>query len=93
MATKTKKTKRRMPKCNCMMDMHHPELPTIAVLSLVTAATHAVRNGYDTDEDYVLTGAVNALLHQCHIECEFKDGQMTLTYDGDAYRKAKKSRR
>jgi hypothetical protein len=52
-----------------------------------------VRNGYDTDEDYVLTGAVNALLHQCHIECEFKDGQMTLTYDGDAYRKAKKSRR
>lgn len=94
MATKTKKkAKQQMPECNCMMDMHHPELPTIAVLSLVSAATHAVRTGYDTDEDCVLKSAVNALLDQCHINCSFEDGQMTLTYDANAYRKAKKIKR
>lgn len=95
MATKTKakKKKQRMPKCDHMMDMHRPELPTIAVLSLVTAATHAVRTGYDTDDDSVLEYAINALLDQCHIECEFEDGQMVLTYDADAYRKAKKASR
>lgn len=88
MATKTKKRKARMPKCNHMMDMHTVELPTIAVLSLVTAATHAVRNGYDTDNDFALEGAVNVLLDACHIECKCrKDGTMVLHYNADAYRK------
>lgn len=92
MATKTKKKTRgrRMPKCNCMMDMHMVELPTIAVLSLVSAATHAVQAGYDMGDDIALEGAVNALLDTCHIDCKFrKDGTMVLFYDADAYRKAK----
>jgi hypothetical protein len=96
MATKTKTTTRKkkqsMPKCNHMAEMHRPELPTIAVLSLISAATHAVQNGYDTDDDYVLEGAINALLVQCHIDCTFKKGKMILTYDADAYRKAKRSK-
>lgn len=94
MATKTKKRKSSRPACNHMMDMHKVELPTIAVLSLITAATHAVRHGLSEDDgaEY-LEGAVNFLLDRCHITCEFdKSGAMTLTYDADAYRKARRVR-
>lgn len=95
MATKTKKKAKKssMPKCNHMMDMHRLELPTLVVLSLVSAATHAVQHGYDTDDDTFLEGAINVLLDKCHIDCRFEKDGMVLTYDADAYRKAKKATR
>lgn len=94
MATKRPKTKAkrksRMPKCNHMADMHSVQLPTIAVLSLVIAATHAVRNGLSDDDSEYLEPAVNALLDQCFIDCDFdEDGNMCLTYDADAARAAR----
>lgn len=74
-----RKRKKRTPGCKHMQDTHAVFLSTIEALSLITAATHAVQHGYD-EADEVLESAVNSLLDQCNISCEFKDSAMVLTY-------------
>lgn len=77
---KTKSRASAMPDCDCMNETHCVYLTTVEALSLITAATHAVRGGYD-DAPTHLESAVNGLLEQCGIDCEFRDdGVMTLTY-------------
>jgi len=49
---------------------------------LVTAATHAVRSGFPDEDGGLLEDAVNAVLTQCSIDCEFDGERMTLTYQG-----------
>lgn len=71
----------QMPSCNHMLDEHRVVLTTVEALSLISAATHAVRGGYD-DAPEQLQDAVNALLNQCNIDCKFKkNGTMILTYN------------
>lgn len=72
--------KNHMPKCDHMRDVHCINLTTIQVLSLISAATHAVRAGYDDAPD-ILEDGVNALLDQARIDCEFEDDTMILTYN------------
>lgn len=80
MAKKTRKPKSGMPKCDCMRDVHTVNLTTVEVLSIVSAATHGVRCGYD-DAPLFLQDGINQLLNQCNIDCTFKkDGTMVLTY-------------
>lgn len=68
-----------MPTCKHMTERHTIRLLTIEALSLISAATHAVKNGYDDGTD-VLEDAVNELLHSCGIDCEWEDdGTMILT--------------
>lgn len=70
-----------MPSCNHMQDEHSVVLTTLEALCLVTAATHAIRNGYDDAPEH-LEDAVNAVLSQCNIDCTFaEDGTMVLTYN------------
>lgn len=77
--TKRRKGRRKTPDCKHMHHTHCVYMTTLEALSLITAATHAVRSGYDDDED-TLEDAVNGLLDQCSIDCHFDDdGVMTLT--------------
>ena len=65
--------------CKHMTEGHQVRLLTIEALALISAATHAVKNGYDDGTD-VLEDAVNELLHSCGIDCEWEDdGTMILT--------------
>jgi len=83
-AAKQAKKKKRLkivdyPTCKHMRASHDVRMPTIAALALVSAATHAVRHGYDDGTDW-LEDAVNCLLDACGIDCEFEDdGTMILT--------------
>jgi hypothetical protein len=83
-AAKRPKKKKRLkivdlPTCTHMSAFHDVRMPTIAALALVSAATHAVRHGYDDATDW-LESAVNALLEAFDIDCEFEDdGTMVLT--------------
>lgn len=66
---------------NCMDDLHSLTLTTIEIMSLVSVATHGVQHGYE-DGVEILESAVNRILNQADIECEFDDdGVMTLTYN------------
>lgn len=68
-----------LPECEHMAAFHDIRMPTVAALALVSAATHAVRNGYDDGTDW-LESAVNCLLESCGIDCDFEDdGTMVLT--------------
>ena len=78
---KTKSRKPKKKKSHCM-HMHHTHcvyMTTLEALSLISAATHAVRSGYDDGDDSYLESAVNGLLDQCNIDCEFDGRSMTLT--------------
>lgn len=83
-AAKQAKKKKRLkivdlPTCTHMSAFHDVRMPTVAAVALVSAATHAVRNGYDDGTDW-LESAVNALLEAFDIDCEFeKDGTMVLS--------------
>ena len=77
-----KKKRKKKPECNCMQHVHTVHLETLEALQLVTAATHAVQNGYD-DHVASLESAVNSVLQHCNIDCEWDDdGTMVLTYNG-----------
>ena len=59
-------------------------LTRIEVLSLVSAATHGVRNGYDDAPEHI-ESAINQLLEQADIDCEFDDdGTMKLIIKTDS---------
>jgi len=77
-----KKKRKKKPECNCMQHVHTVHLDTLEALQLVSAATHAVQNGYD-DHVVSLESAVNSVLQHCNIDCEWDDeGTMVLTYKG-----------
>lgn len=77
---KSRKNKSIMPQCDHMQEEHLVPLTAIEALSLVTAATHAVRSGYDDAPEW-LEVAVNRVLEHCRIDCSFDDdGAMVLTY-------------
>lgn len=77
-----KKKRKKKPECNCMQHVHTVHLDTLEALQLVSAATHAVQNGYD-DHVVSLESAVNSVLQHCNIDCEWDDeGTMVLTYNG-----------
>ena len=77
-----KKKRKKKPECNCMQHVHTVHLDTLEALQLVSAATHAVQNGYD-DHVVSLESAVNSVLQHCNINCEWDDdGTMVLTYKG-----------
>lgn len=76
-----KKKRKKKPECNCMQHVHTVQLDTLEALQLVSAATHAVQNGYD-DHVVSLESAVNSVLQHCNIDCEWDDGTMVLTYKG-----------
>lgn len=89
-ATRKRKKKSSFPTCNHMSEMHYIPLQTIEVLSLVSAATHAVRSGYDDATEFLET-AVNTLLNVSNIDCTFKkDGTMVLTVNPEEKRKVRK---
>jgi hypothetical protein len=77
-----KKKRKKKPECSCMQHVHTVHLDTLEALQLVSAATHAVQNGYD-DHVVSLESAVNSVLQHCNIDCEWDDeGTMVLTYKG-----------
>jgi len=76
--TKSRKPKKSKSHCKHMHHTHCVYMTTLEALSLISAATHAVRSGYD-DAGVILEFAVNGLLDQCNIDCEFDEGSMTLT--------------
>lgn len=83
-AAKQAKQKKRLkivdvPTCKHMRRFHTVGMPTFAAMALISAATHAVRNGYD-DRANCLEDAVNAMLEAFNIDCDFEDdGAMVLS--------------
>jgi len=78
--TTRKKKKNSMPCCNHMLDVHAVRLTTVEVLTLISAATHGFRCGYDDAVENLQDG-INKLLQQCNIDCKWdEDGTMILTY-------------
>jgi hypothetical protein len=65
-----------------LADVYEVTMSVAEALALVTAATQAVRSGFSDEDDGLLEEAVNAVLDQCSIDCEFDGDRMTLTYTG-----------
>lgn len=65
-----------------LADAYEVTMSVAEALALVTAATHAVRSGFPDEDGGLLEDAVNAVLNQCSIDCEFDGDRMTLTYKG-----------
>lgn len=65
-----------------LADVYEVTMSVAEALALVTAATHAVRSGFPDEDGGLLEDAVNAVLNQCSIDCDFDGDRMTLTYKG-----------